>query len=103
MLHTSVRSALLIAIFALVAAGTSGARAEFFGCDDQHRSHHAAYASVPSYKAGTAYTHEFAAQSRPRVTIHPRYEAKRQCRSWLAKEFRVSGPVIVPHKYCWWQ
>jgi hypothetical protein len=53
------------------------------------------------------YTHEFAAQSRPRITIHPRRtypgrNAKRICRSWLAKEYRVSGPVIVPQMRCRW-
>ena len=46
-------------------------------------------------------SNELAAQSRPRITIHPRRirpgpNAKRYCRSWLAKEYRVSGPVIVP-------
>jgi hypothetical protein len=45
---------------------------------------------------------------RPRITIHPRTShpgpnAKRYCRSWLAKEYRVSGPVIVPRMQCWWQ
>ena len=29
--------------------------------------------------------------------------AKRYCRSWLVKEYRVSGPVIVPRMQCWWQ
>jgi hypothetical protein len=52
-------------------------------------------------------THELAAQARPRITIHPRRiypgpNARRQCRSWLAKEYRVSGPVIVPQMHCWW-
>ena len=52
--------------------------------------------------------HEFAAQSRPRITIHPRRvhpgpNAKRYCRSWLTKEYRVSGPVIVPQQQCWWR
>ena len=52
-------------------------------------------------------TRELAAQSRPRITIHPRRihpgpNARRQCRSWLAKEYRVSGPVIVPQMRCWW-
>ncbi len=51
-------------------------------------------------------THELAAQpARPRITIHPRRlgpNAKRYCRSWLAKEYRVSGPVIVPQMRCWW-
>ena len=51
---------------------------------------------------------ELSAQSRPRVTIHPRYRAlgpnaKRYCRFWLAQEYRVSGPVIVPRQQCWWR
>jgi hypothetical protein len=52
---------------------------------------------------------EFAAQKkRPRVVIYGRRtylgpNAVRQCRSWLAREYRVSGPVIVPQMYCWWE
>jgi hypothetical protein len=52
---------------------------------------------------------ELAAQTkRPRVTIYPRRvypgpNAKRQCRAWLAQEYRVSGPVIVPQMRCWWE
>jgi hypothetical protein len=47
-------------------------------------------------------------RSRPRVTIYPRHyylgpNAKRHCESWLAKEYRVSGPVIVPQRRCWWE
>ena len=53
-------------------------------------------------------TQELAAQSRPRIVVHPRTSfpgpnAKRYCRSWLAKEYRVSGTVIVPRMQCWWQ
>jgi len=52
-------------------------------------------------------THEFAAQSRPRIVIRPRIHpgpnAQRYCRSWLAKEYRVSGTVIVPQMRCWWE
>lgn len=54
-------------------------------------------------------TNEFADQTaRPHITIHPRTtrpgpNATRQCRSWLAQEYRVSGPVIVPRMQCWWQ
>jgi len=103
MLHTLVRSAPIIAIVAFVAAGSTGARAEFFGCGNQHSVHHAAYASMPSYRAGASYTHELAAESPPRITIHPRHEAQRHCRSWLTKEYRVSGPVIVPRMRCWWE
>jgi hypothetical protein len=49
---------------------------------------------------------DLSAQSRPRVTIYPRHlspNAKRQCRAWLAKEYRVSGTVIVPRQQCWWE
>ena len=44
--------------------------------------------------------------SHHRITIYPRHlgpNAKRQCRAWLAKEYRVSGPVIVPRQQCWWE
>jgi hypothetical protein len=63
----------------------------------------AAAATSESY-AGT----ELAAQSRPRITVHPRRvhpgpNARRYCRSWLAKEYRVSGPVVVPRMRCWWE
>jgi len=27
----------------------------------------------------------------------------RQCTSWLASEYRVSGSVITPQMRCWWQ
>jgi hypothetical protein len=69
------------------------ATAEFLCCNE-------ALASYP----GRPY--EFAAQSRPRITIHPRYHpgpnSVRYCRSWLTKEYRLSGPVIVPQMRCWW-
>jgi hypothetical protein len=53
-------------------------------------------------------TSEYTAQSRPRIVIHPRRtypgpNAKRHCVSWLAKEYRPSGPVITPQMRCWWQ
>lgn len=46
--------------------------------------------------------------SRPRVVIQPRRyrlspNAKRECRARLVQEYRVSGPVIVPQTYCWWE
>ncbi len=53
---------------------------------------------------------EFATQTarRPHIVIRPRRVAagansKRYCRFWLAKEYRVSGPVIVPQQQCWWR
>lgn len=54
-------------------------------------------------------TREFAAQTvrRPHIVIRPRRiepgpNSKRICRFRLAQEYRVSGPVIVPQQYCWW-
>jgi hypothetical protein len=82
----------LIAL-ALVFGAAAAARAAV----DQQQTRHGADAGAEQS------TREFAAQSHPHVTIRPRYRATRHCRAWLAKEYRVSGPVIVPHKYCWWQ
>lgn len=55
-------------------------------------------------------TQEFAAQTtrRPHIVIRPRPiepgpNSKRYCRFWLAKQYRVSGPVIVPQQQCRWQ
>jgi hypothetical protein len=75
----------------------------------------AALAQVANDPAGRANvnardTQDLAAQirRRPRVVIRPRRiepdpNAKRQCQSWLAQEYRVSGPVIVPQMRCWWE
>jgi hypothetical protein len=98
MLRKWVPYAIAALLCALLAGHSAPASAEFFGCDDQHPARHVAY----SYNAAAPYTRHYA-QSRPRVTIHPRSEAKRYCRSRLVKEYRISGPVIVPRTYCWWQ
>ena len=34
---------------------------------------------------------------------YPGPGAVRQCTSWLATEYRVSGPVITPRMRCWWE
>jgi hypothetical protein len=109
---------ILTAILALAAvlAVAAPASAEFFGCNDNKKGKVlATYTGSPSlartktYRAGSHVTHEFAAQStRPRITVYPRTtgpgpNAKRHCRAWLAKEYRVSGTVIVPRQQCWWQ
>jgi hypothetical protein len=49
-----------------------------------------------------------ARSSRPRVVIQPRRarlgpNARRECRARLVQEYRVSGTVIVPQTYCWWE
>ncbi len=48
------------------------------------------------------------AETRAQIIVHPRTSfpgpnAKRYCHSWLAKEYRVSGTVIVPRMQCWWR
>ncbi len=58
--------------------------------------------------AERAGTREYTGQSRPHIVIHPRHRylspsAKRHCRFWLAKEYRLSGPVITPQMRCWWR
>ena len=95
---------LLALAFALTIGTVASASAAYFGRDGQHPSD----SGVTRHSRVVRHTHEFAARSRPRVTIHPRRiypgpNAKRYCRSWLAKEYRVSGTVIVPHMHCWWQ
>jgi hypothetical protein len=37
------------------------------------------------------------------TVVEPPPTARRNCRSWLAQEFRPSGTVIVPRMQCWWQ
>jgi hypothetical protein len=97
----------LAALIAALISLASPASAEFFGCNDRHAARTASYNRAPSYSRASSYTHEFAAQqARPRVTIYPRKlspNAKRHCRAWLAKEYRVSGTVIVPRQQCWWE
>src|SRR6266852_1850278 len=96
----------LLAVMLVISAGMSPASAEFFGCHDKPGRVLASYTSPSSHNAGSRYTHEFAAQSRPHITIYPRRlgsNARRQCRSWLVKEYRISGPVIVPQMRCWWE
>lgn len=69
---------------------------------------------VSAHDAGAAVgtsasrTETLSAQRRTRITVYPRQQrigrnAKRHCEAWLVKEFRVSGPVIVPRQRCWWQ
>jgi PhoPQ-activated pathogenicity-related protein len=92
--------ALLALTAAISAAMLAPASAEFFGCDNAHGKTAAVH----------RYTDDFAAQTvRPHITVHPRRShhlrrnAKRYCRAWLAKEYRVSGPVVVPQMRCVWR
>ncbi len=92
-------------LFAQAFGGVTPASAGYLDCESAHPSR--AYACAKS-EAGLPATGDFAARKRPRVTIYPRRvyvgpNAVRQCRSWLVAEYRVSGAVIVPQMYCWWE
>jgi hypothetical protein len=39
---------------------------------------------------------------RPRIRIRPARLLYRDCKFWLAQEYRPSGTVIVPRQHCWW-
>jgi hypothetical protein len=100
---------IVLSVVALFCASTglfsTGARAEFFGCNDKVSVRYDGHRA----QASANYTHELAAQStRPRVTIYPRKHrvssnSVRQCRATLVKEYRISGAVIVPRTTCWWE
>ena len=51
---------------------------------------------------------EVSAQRRARVTVYPASNypgpnATRHCDSWLEKEYRPSGTVVVPRMRCYWR
>jgi hypothetical protein len=67
-------------------------------------------AAIIATTAALAQAGSGSARNHTRIEIHPRSytselppTAKRYCNSWLEKEYRVSGPVIVPRMQCWWQ
>ena len=58
--------------------------------------------------ADSAVSNDISAQRRPRITVYPRPShpgpsATRHCESWLAKEYRASGTVVVPRMRCFWR
>lgn len=64
-------------------------------------------AAEPGFKAARASTSsELSAQARrsvPRLRVYPgRRLLYRDCTFRLAREWRPSGPVIVPVQRCWW-
>jgi hypothetical protein len=100
----SIASGLALAALLGVVFATPAA-AEFFGCNDKTSVRNR---GTVSHLASAGTTREFAAQSRPRVTIYPRKtqlsrNSVRQCRAQLVQEYRVSGTVIVPRMHCWWE
>jgi hypothetical protein len=41
-------------------------------------------------------------RARTRIEVTPARPPHRECVSWLEREFRPSGTVIVPRLGCWW-
>jgi hypothetical protein len=107
----TVGVALVASLLAVAAMAVTPASAEFFGCNDKPGRVLYSYAGAPDAYASVQsrqYSHELAAQTRPRIVIHPRRgypgrSARRLCESWLVKEYRVSGPVVVPRMRCHWE
>jgi hypothetical protein len=69
----------------------------------------AAAITVPIWAptAAAAQSGDGVRRERPRISVSPRHRylpphAKRACESWLQKEYRVSGTVIVPMMRCRW-
>jgi hypothetical protein len=68
----------------------------------------AVLAGAPANAQSGQRTQDAQTPRRPHIIVRPhRVEpgpnSKRYCRFWLAQEYRVSGPVIVPQQVCWWQ
>ncbi len=64
--------------------------------------------AAPKPGAEAAASSDLAAQRRTRIRVYPARRGPgpnsvRQCRSWLAQEYRVSGTVVVPRMQCWWE
>lgn len=89
-------------------------RAEFFSCKDDRGRVLASWtvgSGGHSYREHSytvrhpAARHAYAQSRPPRIIVTPRTlrpSAKRHCRSWLVKEYRASGTVIVPRMSCYW-
>ena len=64
-------------------------------------------AAMTAPTVAAAQSGEGVRRERPRISVSPRHRylpphAKRACDSWLQKEYRVSGTVIVPQMRCRW-
>jgi hypothetical protein len=65
--------------------------------------------ATPSFAASDqASTDTPRAHRAAQIIVHPRNRplgpnAVRECQAWLEKEYRVSGPVIVPRERCYWR
>ena len=79
--------------------------------------------ATPHRSAASAYAQARPVRARTRIRVTPAYPYRlysttypvpyeyeypgpggvRQCTSWLAKENRPSGQVIVPRMRCWWE
>jgi hypothetical protein len=104
--------AIAAAIAALGLAGAAVAQ----GSDRSAASQHSEFSAQKKKKAARkrapvrvrvqpAYRHYHDSSPYPRADeiSAPGPGAVRQCRSWLAREYRPSGTVIVPQMRCWWE
>jgi len=101
-------------VFGFVVVISAPVRAEFFSCKDDRGKVLSSWtvgSSSHSYSDHsytvryTAARHAYAQSRPPRIIVYPRTlrpSAKRHCQSWLVKEYRVSGTVIVPRMRCYW-
>jgi hypothetical protein len=113
------RSWSVFGLFALILGfgivSSAPVRAEFFsGNDDRGRVlaswtvGSGGHSYVVRHTAGVRHRaprHAYAQSRPPRIIVTPRRlrpNAKRHCRSWLVKEYRASGTVIVPRMSCYW-
>ncbi len=99
-----------LTILALASAGSLGMAAVSGACAQPGISE-VATPSRPPARARTRITVSPAYPYRTYSTTYPtpyKYESPgpgyvRQCASWLAKDYRPSGTVIMPGMRCWWQ
>jgi hypothetical protein len=101
-----------LTILALAAAAVAGMAAVSDACaQTAPGASEVSTPSRPPARARTRITVSPAAPYRTYSTTYPtpyKYESPgpgyvRQCVSWLAKDYRPAGTVIMPGMRCWWQ
>ncbi len=85
------RGRILTAMAVLAAAMIAGSHAAAFGLDRP-----GAAAESQDISAQRSWR-----RARPAIRVYPR-PLTRECRVRYVREWRVSGPVIVPAMRCWW-
>lgn len=81
----------------LSVAGATPAMGEPVSQGSDARAMPTEFSSQGPYAARSRY------EERPRIRVRPGGRLLyRDCKFWLAQEYRPSGTVIVPRQYCWW-